>query len=568
MTDSFLINLRLGRYEIRDRLGAGGMARVFKGYDANLERLVAIKILHDHLADEPTFKERFEREAKFIASLNHPNIVQVYDFDVAEMGGQCLYYMVIPYIPGKSLKDILDDRTSPLPQTQTLDILRNLSDALGYAHARDMVHRDVKPANILFDERGQAVLTDFGIARLVQNSKLTQDGTTTGTPSYMSPEQVLGLPVDARSDIYSLGVIAYEMLAGRLPFPNDNTVSVMLKHVNEPIPRISQFLSADNARLDAVMYRALAKKPEDRYPSTAEFFNDLSIALGNFAAAPMHTTPPFLQAQTTQIMSTTAIMSEPRHARHLPFGLIGIALIVGVFIGMIALMEHNASNADEGSSLPLVLSDPQVASMTGSVTMYFSSTFDAEDENNRYWPQTRTSEIEPEITDEGQYRLYNPNPGTAATSLFDPQYTYEDIMISLEGALDASSQRASAYGIVFNYHDADNYNVFAVDGVGRYSIWTREDGEWEELRDADEAWTPSEAVQGLGNINRLRLEIHGSHFSGYVNDVQVTDVIADDAPAGGIGIYLATPASGTATTLIDLYAVEAVSVPSMTGDES
>lgn len=561
MTDSFLINFRLGRYEIRDRLGAGGMARVFKGYDTNLDRLVAIKILHDHLADEPTFRERFEREAKFIASLNHPNIVQVYDFDVTEVGGnQCLYYMVMPYIPGKSLKEILEDRAECLPQPQVIDIIHSLADALGYAHGRGMVHRDVKPANILFNERGQAVLADFGIARLVENSKLTQEGMTTGTPAYMSPEQVLGLPADARSDLYSLGIIAFEMLTGRLPFPDDNTVSVMLKHVNEPIPRISQFLSADNPHLDAVMYRALAKNSEDRYATTGEFYNDFATALGGQSSPNMQTTPPFLHTQSTQILSKTALISPPdtTSSQRKSIGLITVALTVIVFIGAIVLMER-------GMGSNVAQADPQVESMTGDTALYFSETFDAD--SNSYWPQTASSEIVPEISD-GFYRLHNPEPGTAATSLFDQQYSYRDAVIQMEGVLVEDSQPASAYGIVFNYQDPDNYSVFAVDGVGRYSIWTRKEGVWGELRGEANAWTDDEAVKVLGETNTLRVEIHGSHFAGYVNDVLVADVVDDEASSGGIGIYLATPRSGTASALIDLYEVLSVSVPSMTSEET
>jgi serine/threonine protein kinase len=566
MTDSFLLNLHLGRYEIRDRLGAGGMARVFKGYDSNLERLVAIKILHDHLADEPTFRERFIREAKFIASLNHPNIVQVYDFDVAELGGnhQCLYYMVMPYIPGKSLKAVMDERGTALPQAQVIEIMRNLSDALGYAHAQGMVHRDVKPANILFNERGQAVLTDFGIARLVENSSLTQEGMTTGTPAYMSPEQVLGLPVDARSDQYALGVIAFEMLTGQLPFPNDNTVSVMLKHVNEPIPRISQFLTTDNSHLDAVIYRALAKQQEDRYNTTNEFFTDLTTALTGQPVTPdeMQTTPPFLRTQTTQIMANTVVMPDPSKTS-LPrtsLGLVAVAITVIAFIGAIILMER-------GNNVAADISNPQVESMTGDMALYFNGTFEADSPYNDYWPQTPSSEIEPQISD-GFYRLYNPEPGTAATSIFGSQYTYEDAIIHLEGALADDSQPASAYGIVFNYRDSDNYNVFAVDGVGRYSMWKRQAGVWQELRDADEQWTATEVVLPLGEMNSLRVEVHGSHFAGYVNDVLVADVVADESASGQIGIYLATTRSGTASALIDHYAVMSTtaSAPSMTGE--
>ena len=163
MSDATFTHTRLGRYEVMERIGRGGMAQVFKARDTNLDRTVAIKVLYENLSDDDTFKERFEREAKFVASFNHPNIVQVYDFDSAERGGQHIYYMVMPLIPGHTLKDELADLMDKgrlMPRHRALQITRNIADALDYAHQRGMVHRDVKPGNILFDERDQAVLTD------------------------------------------------------------------------------------------------------------------------------------------------------------------------------------------------------------------------------------------------------------------------------------------------------------------------------------------------------------------------------------------------------------------------
>ena len=215
------------------------MARVYKAWDTNLERLVAIKILHEHLADDPTFKERFEREAKFIASFNHPNIVQVYDFNVIQREGFPLCYMVMSYIPGQTLREVLEDaelRGERLPRERVRALVDDLTSALGYAHQRGMVHRDVKPGNIILNEHGKAVLTDFGIARMVQSNRLTADGVSTGTPIYMSPEQASGQAGDMRSDLYSLGIIVYEMLTGRPPFVDDTSLSVMLKHLNTPPP--------------------------------------------------------------------------------------------------------------------------------------------------------------------------------------------------------------------------------------------------------------------------------------------------------------------------------------------
>ena len=254
---------RIDRYELRERIGSGGMARVFKGWDTTLERLVAIKILHDHLADDPSFKDRFEREAKFVAGINHPNIVQVYDFNVIDRDGYPLYYMVMSYVPGKTLRETLEEMAQSgkrLSQQRILDIMLNLTDALGYAHAQGTVHRDVKPGNIIFNENEQAVLTDFGIARIAQSSRLTQDGVSTGTPTYMSPEQASGQAGDVRSDLYSLSVILFEMLTGSPPYDDEGGLSVMLKHLNSPVPLISDVLGTPNPKLDLFIQKALAKK--------------------------------------------------------------------------------------------------------------------------------------------------------------------------------------------------------------------------------------------------------------------------------------------------------------------
>src|SRR5215207_546419 len=180
------VGSRVDRYEVQARVGTGGMARVYRAHDTNLDRTVAIKILHEHLADDPSFKERFEREAKLVASLSHPNIVQVYDFNVVWRDEFPQYYMVMPFLPGKTLRDVLAEGAAKgeLPSyDRVLEVMLSLTEALGYAHAAGMLHRDVKPANIMLTDKGKIILTDFGIARMVVSSRLTQDGVSTGTPA-------------------------------------------------------------------------------------------------------------------------------------------------------------------------------------------------------------------------------------------------------------------------------------------------------------------------------------------------------------------------------------------------
>src|SRR5258708_4170228 len=277
-----VLGKKLGRYDIRERLGRGGMASVYKGYDMNLDRWVAVKVLHEHLVEETGFKERFEREAKVVARLNHPNIVQVYDFDFADFDGQPVYYMVEAYMHGKSLKHLMDEaesRGERLTMDQVDEVLHSVSSALSYAHAKGVVHRDVTPGNILFNERGHAVLGDFGLVLIISATRLTQTGMTTGTPVYMPPEQGVGKPGDKRSDTYSMGVILYEMLAGQAPYSGDSAIAVIMAHINEPVPRLRDKNADFSHQMEIVVLRAMAKDPEDRYQDASDLDADFERAL-------------------------------------------------------------------------------------------------------------------------------------------------------------------------------------------------------------------------------------------------------------------------------------------------
>ena len=268
----------LGRYQILEPLGSGGMASVYRAYQPALDRVVALKVLRPTLADDPEFRTRFEREAKAVARLRHPHIVQVFDF---EQEG-ALAFIVMEFIAGGTLKarlSQLEQEGQPLPIREVSRIVTEVGDALGYAHAQGIVHRDIKPSNILLTTDGKAVVSDFGIARLLSGAGQTATGVGLGTPEYMSPEQGQGQPVDARADIYSLGVLAYELLTGSVPYRADTPFAVVLAHVRDPLPLPSSRSDRVGPATERALLRALAKDPAQRYGAAPEFAQALARAV-------------------------------------------------------------------------------------------------------------------------------------------------------------------------------------------------------------------------------------------------------------------------------------------------
>jgi tRNA A-37 threonylcarbamoyl transferase component Bud32 len=261
-----------GRYHIVEKVGRGGMAEVYKAHQPGLDRYVAVKILHSFLAQERDFLDRFQREAKAVAAFRHANIVQVFDFAYDEE--RDIYYMVMEFIDGPSLKGKLqdwNDRGELMPLGEALGVGIDIGKALDYAHRQGMVHRDVKPANIMFTVEGQAVLTDFGIAKIVNVSGLTASGAMVGTPAYISPEQGMGRAGDERSDVYSLGIVVYQMITGVLPFEADTAMGVVLKHISEPLIPPREHRPGLPAKIEQAVLPALAKDPEERYQTAADF---------------------------------------------------------------------------------------------------------------------------------------------------------------------------------------------------------------------------------------------------------------------------------------------------------
>jgi len=263
-----------GRYRLDSKLGSGGMSTVYLGRDETLERWVAVKVLHREISDEPDQIERFRREARAVAQVSHPNVVSV--IDAGEDSGRP--YIIFEYIEGETLKDRIDE-LGRLPLDESAAYGIEIGRGLAAAHARMLVHRDVKPQNVLIDPDGRAKVTDFGIARSLENDGMTVTGRVLGTTDYVSPEQAMGYEVDARSDIYSLGILLFEMLTGDPPFQADTLVGVAMKHVNEELPSIQRRRPDCSSAFAAVIEKAARKEPKKRYSDMAAMLADLEGAL-------------------------------------------------------------------------------------------------------------------------------------------------------------------------------------------------------------------------------------------------------------------------------------------------
>lgn len=309
--------IQIPGYKIERNLGSGAMATVYLAEQTLLARKVALKLMAANLVTDDNFRKRFLREGQAVAQLNHPNIVTIYDIGIYESS----YFMAMEYVDGgATLKEKIQQGLTP---EQAVGIFCQIGSALGYAHQRGLVHRDVKPANILFSADGTAVLSDFGIVRKLEDdgTQLTQQGFAVGTPAYMSPEQILGKKVDARSDLYSLGVVFHEMLTGYKPFQAEETFALALKHVNEPVPRLPEAVSQFQPLIDNLM----AKEPDQRFANADEMIRAVrSIGTGIFPSADSSALTELISNDdNTVIVDSAEVPVPPQRSKQWPLWLMG-----------------------------------------------------------------------------------------------------------------------------------------------------------------------------------------------------------------------------------------------------
>lgn len=356
-----LTGRKFGKYELVESLGQGGMAEVYKAHQPGLDRFVAIKVMHRHLASSPDFVSRFKREAKSIGQLQHAHIMHVIDFDVENDS----YYMVMDYIQGDTLRDYLAQKGA-LPVNEALAIMVQLVDAVDYAHRQGMIHRDIKPANVMFrdDTYSQVILTDFGMARLHDDASLTLSGTLIGTPAYMSPEAINGAQVDGRTDIYSLGIVLYEMVTGRTPYTGDTPVSIIFKQAHEPLPPPREFRPDLPESVEQILLTALAKDREERFQNAAEFKAALLQVQGSLAGDKgVNLAPPDKPTRRdVRPLASPEVEKETPKAK--PWGLLATAggglLLVIVLAGLFLSFRGQTAQENPGPAIAAEATAPLV----------------------------------------------------------------------------------------------------------------------------------------------------------------------------------------------------------------
>jgi eukaryotic-like serine/threonine-protein kinase len=334
-----------GRYELEELVGSGGMSSVYRAHDRLLERTVALKILHEQFTRDDDYVERFRREARAVAQLAHPNIVTV--IDRGEQDGR--QFIVFEYVDGMNLKELMTQE-GPLSPREAIELALQVARGLSFAHESGLVHRDVKPQNVLLDADGRAKVTDFGIAHAVDVDGMTITGTIMGTSNYIAPEQARGQPVDEQTDVYSLGCVLYELLAGDVPFDGDNFVAVAMRHVNDPVPSVREVRPDVPPRLDWAIQQAMAKDHDERFESMADFAAELEACHaeldGNEGATMV--VPPRPRPRTKSRRAARA----PRRWSIWPLVLLGVGLaaVAGGLSGAILLQGNG--NGGTGAEPP------------------------------------------------------------------------------------------------------------------------------------------------------------------------------------------------------------------------
>lgn len=562
---SDLAGATLGRYQVVGRLGRGGMADVYKGFQPSLDRYVAIKVLHPSMVEEAEFVQRFQREAKNVARLRHPNIIQVFDYD--NQGDT--YYMVMEFLDGPTLKAALEEvhrRKEEMPLQVALRIVSDVGAALAYAHEMGVVHRDVKPANIMLDRSGRVILTDFGVAKMLTGTKVTVTGTVLGTPAYMSPEQGMGEPGDSRSDIYSLGVVLFELATGRLPYDADTPLAVLLKHAHDPLP-LPRAVNPDlPEEIERVILRSLTKDPADRYQTVQAMLDDIAglppatvpaaqpgalntrslaaRAPQSVAAAPSPPTPPPSRTTGSLPRKTFWLGGGAVVAVFVCLGLIAAGALLVYFTGDDLMKFVAPGPLTATSPPPTVISTtvpraptrtprPPATPLGPAGEILFEDHFEDPESG---WDRVHTDSRSADYQD-GIYRIWfdETNDDAWATSGHD----FGDVRIRVI-ATKAGGPDDNDFGVVCRYQDDANFYALLITSDGYYGIMKMKDGERIMVGQEENEYLASSTILLGPATNEIVAECVGDHLALYVNGELVADVRDGAFATGDVGLIAGT----------------------------
>jgi serine/threonine-protein kinase len=522
----------LGAYRIIEQVGEGGMATVYKAHQTSMDRHVAIKVLPLELAKNDEFVQRFQQEARIIAKLEHPHILPVFDY--GEENG--IVYFAMRYLDTGTLKDKLLSETLSLDEVNNIFI--QLAGALGYAHAQGVVHRDLKPANVLVDANGNLFLTDFGIAKILESASpsLTQTSAVMGTPTYISPEQASALPIDQRTDIYSLGVMLYEMVTGQVPFVADTPLGVIIKHLSEPLPLPSLVNPEISPAIEQVLLKALAKETQDRFSNVAEFASAWKQALQGVDVSPdisQKGLKPALPTQEKPAISTRAVSKSGRSL--IGYGIGCIAVICLAFsalggLGLASQFFNRASTPTQASIIPgeIILQENfSAATTTWGVV---------DDENSLVYLDDEALRMV--ISKRNWFVWSSPN-----------SIAYRDVYLETT-VINNDTDQYTAFGLFCNQQtDGQSFYYFGITPAGQYAIARVDSGTLENFITNNGQWgysnlieknAPSYHVEAACGNGVLTLSVNG----------QLIDTVTDTTYVSGrAGVFIWSAEQATKTDI-------------------
>ncbi|HEX6034702.1 MAG TPA: protein kinase [Anaerolineales bacterium] len=534
----------LGPYRIINQIGKGGMATVYKAYQPSVDRYVAVKVLPSQLAESKEFAARFQQEARIIAKLEHPHILPVFDY--GESNG--VAYFVMRYLEAGTLKDRMV-AGRPLPVQEIDRLFTQLADALSYAHGHGVVHRDLKPANALIDSQGNVFLTDFGIAKLLESAspRLTQTDAIMGTPAYISPEQAQGQPVDQRSDIYSLGIILYEMVTGSVPFVAETPLAVIFKHISDPLPPPSLVKPDIPRPIEKVILKALAKDPRDRFATAAEFVAAWKHALETrekvaerVTVSPARPTTG-TKAASRSGMPTVWIVGCLVAVCSL-FGLGGVALMVS------SLGESSTPSAAPPTqtvvSIPPTNTSAALPTSTSPVTNNNGDILLQDDfSDNSLWGTLTDSTSSVEYQNDTLHmQVFRENYVIWSTPNDED---YKNVHLEAT-VINNDTDPTTAFGFICAQQPKEwSFYYLAATPGGEYAIIRATDGESDVFLTGDGKWAYSDLIAYNASSYRVSADCSGGRLTLYVDGKQIASVTDNTYGTGRVGLFTWSGARAT-----------------------